>query len=208
MNTYRINEFAKRLGRSVQTIRRWEKEGKLRAKRLPSGHRYFDESDVQAMLGSPTLEKDVVVYCRVSSAGQKDDLASQVAAMQTFCLAAGIAVDQWIEEVGGGMNFKRKHFLSLLDRMERGEISKILVAHKDRLMRFGFDLFAHIAEQNGCEIVVVNQESLSPQQEMVEDLVAIVHTFSCRLSGMRKYKQAIKDDFPALKLPDAKVQLQ
>lgn len=208
MNTYRINEFAERLGRSVQTIRRWEKEGKLQAKRLPSGHRYFDESDVQAMLGNPVLEKNIVVYCRVSSAGQKDDLATQVAAMQTFCLGAGIAVDQWIEEVDGGMNFKRKHFLSLVDRMERGEISKILVAHKDRLMRFGFDLFAHIAEQNGCEIVVVNQESLSPQQEMVEDLAAIVHTFSCRVYGMRKYKQTIKDDFPSLKLTDAKVQLQ
>jgi len=72
----------------------------------------------------------------------------------------------------------------------------LLIAHKDRLMRFGFDLFAHIAAENGCEIVVVNQDSLSPGQEMVEDLLAIVHTFSCRLYGMRKYKRQIKADFP------------
>jgi putative resolvase len=207
-NNYRINEFAKRLGRSTATVRRWEREGKLVAKRLPSGHRYFDESDVRALLGGAPEKKAIVVYCRVSSAGQKDDLASQVAAMETYCRAAAIPVDQWLQEVGGGMNFKRKQFLSIVDRIQRGEIAKLLVAHKDRLMRFGFDLFHHIAAENGCEIVVVNQESLSPQQEMVEDLMAIVHTFSCRLYGMRKYKSQIKSDFPEYKLGAAKEILQ
>ncbi|QEP42502.1 IS607 family transposase [Ectothiorhodospiraceae bacterium BW-2] len=193
---YSIGEFAKRIGRSVQTVRRWEREGKLQSKRLPSGHRYFDESDVRLMLGGAPKRRDVVVYCRVSSAGQKDDLASQVKAMETYCLGAGIAVDEWVQEIGGGMNFKRKRFLALVDRIHRGEVRLLLIAHKDRLMRFGFDLLAHIAAENGCEIVVVNQESLSPEQEMVEDLLAIVHTFSCRLYRMRKYKQQIKEDFP------------
>jgi len=201
---YSIGEFAKRIGRSVQTIRRWEREGKLQAKRLPSGHRYFDESDVRLMLGGAPKARDVVVYCRVSSAGQKDDLASQVRAMETYCLGAGIAVDEWIQEIGGGMNFKRKRFLALVDRIQRGEVRLLLLAHKDRLMRFGFDLFAHIAEENGCQIVVVNQDSLSPEQEMVEDLLAIVHTFSCRLYGMRKYKQQIKEDFPDMPIQPPK----
>jgi len=193
---YSIGEFAKRLGRSVQTVRRWEREGKWQAKRLPSGPRYFDESDVRLMLGGAPKTGDVVVYCRVSSAGQKDALACQVKAMETYCLGAGIAVDEWVQEIGGGMNFKRKRFLALVDRIQRGEVRLVLIAHKDRLMRFGFDLFAHIAEENGCEIVVVNQDSLSPEQEMVEDLLGIVQTFSCRLYGMRKYKQQIKEDFP------------
>ena len=209
INKYRISEFAKKLGRSVQTIRRWEAEGKLVAKRLPSGHRYFDDSDVRLMLGSGAPpQRCVIVYCRVSSAGQKDDLASQVSAMESFCLGSGVAVDEWVTEIGGGMNFKRKGFLKIIDRMQQGEVSKILVAHKDRLMRFGFDLFAHIAQQSGCEIVVVNQESLSPQQEMVEDLMAIVHTFSCRLYGLRKYKTQIKTDFPEHKLASPKEALQ
>ena len=99
---YRIHEFAERIGRSTDTVRRWEREGKLIAKRLPSGHRYFDESDVRIILGKAPDKKDIVVYCRVSGAGQKDDLASQVAAMETYCLAAGIPVDQWIQEIGGG----------------------------------------------------------------------------------------------------------
>lgn len=70
---------------------------------------------------------------------------------------------------------------------------KLIIAHKDRLCRFGFDFFDYLASQNGCEIVVVNQEALSPQQEMVEDLMAIIHTFSCRLYGLRKYKKDIKN---------------
>ncbi|MCP4748830.1 MAG: IS607 family transposase, partial [Desulfobacteraceae bacterium] len=73
-----------------------------------------------------------------------------------------------------------------------GEISTLIIAHKDRLCRFGFDFFEYLANQNGCKIVVVNQESLSPQQEIVEDLTAIIHTFSYRLYGLRKYKKDIK----------------
>jgi len=208
IRNYRINEFAKRVGRSVQTVRRWEKEGKLTAKRLPSGHRYFNESDVRAILGIAPEKKDIVVYCRVSSAGQKDDLASQVRAMEEYCRGAGVPVDVWMQEVGGGMNFKRKHFLHLVDRIQRGEVQKLLIAHKDRLMRFGFDLFNHIATENGCEIVVMNQESHSPQQEMVEDLMAIVHTFSCRLYGMRKYEKQIQEDFVDYKIGVVKEELQ
>jgi predicted site-specific integrase-resolvase len=188
-NKYRIKEFAKRIGKSADTVRRWEREGKLKAKRHPSGQRYFDESDVRQILGRAPDSRKTLVYCRVSSAGQKDDLASQVKAMEAYCLGAGIAVDEWIEEVGGGMNFKRKKFLSLVSRVISGEVERLLIAHKDRLVRFGFDLIEYIALENGCDIEVVNQESLSPQEEMVEDLLAIVHTFSCRLYGMRKYKK-------------------
>lgn len=140
------------------------------------------------------------MYCRVSVARQKEDFASQVAAMEPYCRSAAIPVDQWVQEVDGGMNFKRKHFLSIIDRIHRGEIAKLLIAHRDRLLRFGFDLFHHVAAENGCEIVVVNQESMSPQQEMVENLMAIVQTFSCRLYGMRKYKGEIKSDFPEYRL--------
>ena len=78
------------------------------------------------------------------------------------------------------MNFKRKKFLTLIDRIQHGEVERLIVAHKDRLVRFGFDLISHLAEEGGCEIVVVNQPSSSPEQEMIEDMLAIVDTFSCR----------------------------
>ena len=205
---YRMGGFAKRIGRSVQTVRRWEREGKLVAKRLPSGHRYFDESDVRRLMGGAPENRLTVVYCRVSRAGQKDDLASQVAAMETWCRNAGVAVNEWVQEIGGGLNFKRKRFLNILDRMQRGEIEKLLVAHRDRLARFGYDLIAHLASENGCEIVVVNQNSLSPQQEMVEDLFSIVQTFSCRLSGMRKYQKQLREDYPEFPMKELKEILQ
>ncbi len=190
---YRINEFAKRIGKSTSTLRRWDAEGKLCAKRTPTKQRYYDESDVRKILGIKDIDRKTVVYCRVSSRSQKDDLKSQVTAMEQFCLNSGTAVDEWIQEIGGGMNFKRKKFLSLMSRIATGEIQMLLIAHKDRLCRFGFDFFEHMAVENGCKICVVNQESLSPQQEMVEDLMAIIHTFSCRLYGLRKYTKKIKN---------------
>src|SRR3954471_5334123 len=191
---YRIGEFAKRVGRSVSTVRRWEAEGRITARRLTSGQRYFDDSDVRRGLqpGFDAVRRKVVVYCRVSSPGQKSDLALQVAAMQQFCLARGLAVDEWISEVGGGMDLRRKKFLALMDAVDRGEIAMLVVAHQDRLARFGFDLVEHLAARGGCEIVVANQESLSPQQELVEDFLAVVRTFSRRLDGLRRYEKELK----------------
>jgi predicted site-specific integrase-resolvase len=115
---YRPSEFAKRVGVTTRTLRRWDADGKLVAKRHPSGHRYYDESDVRSHLGVKEQDRRIVVYCRISSQNQKDDLASQVTAMEQFCLAQGIAVDPWIKEVGGGMNFKRKAFLSLMSQIQ------------------------------------------------------------------------------------------
>lgn len=195
-SVYRIGEFAERIGRSASTVRRWEAEGRLVAKRTASGQRYFDEDDVRAAL-SIDLPRTVlrrIVYCRVSSPGQKDDLASQVTAMEQFCLARGTVVDEWVSEVGGGMNLRRGKFLAVMDAIERGEVAELIVAHKDRLARFGFDYLEHVAERHGCVITVANVESLSPQREMVEDLLAIVHTFSGRLSGLRRYEKTLKNE--------------
>jgi putative resolvase len=138
---YRIGEFAKRIGKATSTVRRWEREGKLVSRCGAGGQRDDDESDVQkALRVEPSArEKITIVYCRVSSAGQKADLRLQAEAMRTFCLGAGVAVEEWIEEIGGGLNFKRRKFLDLMDRIERFEIKHLLVAHKDRLVRFGFE---------------------------------------------------------------------
>lgn len=194
MTKFRVHEFASRIGKSASTVRRWDRVGSLPAKRTPTGERYYDDTDVRKALGIQVSERKVVVYCRVSSHSQKVDLESQVQAMESFCLGHGSAVDEWVSEIGSGLNFKRKKFLSLMSRIGAGEISHLIVAHKDRLARFGFDYFEHYAEENGCKIIVANQKSLSPEQEMVEDLLAIVHCFSSRLYGLRKYKKSLKKD--------------
>jgi predicted site-specific integrase-resolvase len=89
-NKYRPHEFAKKVGVSVKTLRRWDANGKLIAKRTPSNHRYYDDADLRQLHGIKEIDRKTVVYCRVSSSGQKDDLKSQVAAMEQFCLASGI----------------------------------------------------------------------------------------------------------------------
>ena len=197
---YRIGEFADRVGRSTSTVRRWEREGRIAVKRTATGQRYFTDADVRVVLqlpGTDPADREVVVYCRVSSPAQKPDLESQVVAMEQFCLGRGLAVSRWVREIGGGMNLHRPKFTALMDDVQDGRVSTLLVAHKDRLARFGFDYLEHIAERAGCEIVVANQQSLSPERELTEDLLAIVHTFSCRLYGLQEYRKTLQQALTA-----------
>lgn len=192
---YKPHELAEKLGLSVRTLQRWDKSGKLPARRTVTNYRYYTEDDLRVAQGSKPLEalKKIVIYCRVSSNAQKPELKNQVSAMQSFCLGREMIVDETISEIGGGLNFKRKKFMSLMVSMLRGEVETIVIAHKDRLCRFAFDFIEQLAELNGCNILVANQESLSPQQELVEDLIAIIHCFSCRLYGLRNYSKEIKE---------------
>jgi len=193
---YKPKEFAEKLGISVKTLQRWDVSGKLPAKRTLSGHRFYTDEDLKISQGLKPTEssRKVVVYCRVSSNAQKPELSNQIKAMETFCLNRGIAVNDWVSEIGGGLNFRRKKFLSVMFSMLKGEISTLIVAHKDRLCRFAFEFIQELADSVKCEIIVVNQESLSPQQELVEDLMAIVHCFSCRLYGLRNYSKEIREN--------------
>jgi predicted site-specific integrase-resolvase len=185
----RPHEFAKRLGISVKTLHRWDESGKLKAKRTPSNHRYYTEDDLAVAKGLQSVpsSRKVIVYCRVSSAKQRQELKNQQLAMEQFCLARGLEVDEYLLEVGGGMNFKRRQFLLLVIEALEGKVSTIVVAHKDRLCRFAFDLIETLVSRAGTKIIVANQPNLSPHQELVEDLLAIVHCFSCRLYGSRTY---------------------
>ncbi len=193
---FKPHEFAEKMGVSVKTLQRWDNSGKLPAKRTPSGHRFYTENDLLIAQGLKPTEQNRknIVYCRVSSNGQKPELKNQITAMETFCLNRGLAVDEWVSEIGGGLNFKRKKFLSIMMSMLQGEIAIIVIAHKDRMCRFAFEFIQELSNSVGCEIIVANQESLSPQQELVEDLMAIIHGFSCRLYGLRNYSKEIKNN--------------
>lgn len=184
---------------SAQTLRNWEKAGKL----IPdyktiSGYRYYSQEQVDTITGNGAnkdsdKKKLTLVYCRVSSVNQRDDLKSQQLAMEQFCLAKGLAVDEYLSEIGGGMNFKRPIFLDIMKKIENEEVVTLVIAHKDRLCRFGFEFFEHFAKEHNCELIVVNQPSLSPQEEVVEDMLSIIDTFSNRLDGLRKHKKEIKE---------------
>jgi predicted site-specific integrase-resolvase len=133
--------------------------------------------------------KTTVLYCRVSSAKQKDDLNRQADYLQSL-FPTGIVY----KEIGSGLNYKRKVLISILDEILSGNVGQLVVTYKDRLARFGVEIIEWLLSKNNCQLVVLNRSDLSPEREMVEDILAIIHVFSCRLYGLRKYKNQIKTD--------------
>lgn len=192
---YTITEFSKKVHIAVKTLQKWDRQGKLIAKRTMNNRRYYTDEDVNRVLGiTPEASpRRTIIYSRVSSAGQKGDLQRQKRALEQFCIASGRKVDEWVEDIGSGLNFKRTHFVALMQRVERGEIHEIIIAHKDRLVRFGYEWFEMFCAEHGTTLTVMNAESLSPEQEMRQDLLAIIHCFSSRLYGLRQYKKTLKD---------------
>ena len=194
-NIYTIGEAAKKIGRTVKTLQRWDREGRLKSTRTATERRYYTQQQLDDFLGivPKKTERLSIAYCRVSSQAQKPDLKNQRAALEEFCIARGIANVEFIEEIGGGLNFKRKAFLKIVDDLVHYRLATLIVAHKDRLARFGFELLQHLCREHDCDLLVINSEKLSPEQEMVQDLMTIVHCFSSRLYGMRNYKKALKE---------------
>lgn len=192
----RLNEMAKRLNVSVKTLQRWDREGILVAKRTPTDRRYYTEDQYLEYIGSSTKSKQkTIAYVRVSSANQKDDLRNQITFIRNYVNAKGEILDDVIEDIGSGLNYNRKHWNDLLlNQIPKGEIEKIYITYKDRFVRFGFDWFERFCNHYNCEIVVINNPDTSPQKELVDDLISIIHVFSCRIYGLRKYKKDISLD--------------
>lgn len=189
-----VREAATALHRSVKTLQRWDREGILPSSRTPTGRRVYSVEQVNAFAGvrAPSVPRVKIAYCRVSSQAQRPDLANQKSVIAQFCVARGLAGVEYIDEIGGGLNFKRVKFLDVIDRIVSNEVEILVLAHKDRMVRFGFDLVRHLCEKHRCELLIINDERLSPEREMVEDLMTIVHCFSSRLYGLRNYKKALK----------------
>jgi putative resolvase len=188
---YSPREFGSMVGRTTTTLQRWDREGILKAYRTLTNRRYYTHKQYLEIIGQKAKVRKLVAYCRVSSTGQKKDLQSQRKAVEMFCISSGRAIDLKLEDIGSGLNYKRKSFVHLMEMVECGEISEIVVAHKDRLVRFGFEWFEKFCTDHGTKISVMNAESLSPEEEMTKDLLAIIHCFSSRLYGLRKYKKKI-----------------
>lgn len=195
MNNYKPNEFAEMIGVSVKTLQRWDNEGKLKAYRTPTDRRYYTHKQYVDYIGeSYTKKGKAIIYTRVSTSNQKDDLKNQVDFLRQYANAKGIIVDEVFEDIGSGLNYNRKKWNKLLEDCMLGLVKIIIVAHKDRFIRFGYEWFERFLKSNGVEIIVVNNETTSPEQELVNDLISIIHVFSCRIYGLRKYKKQIKED--------------
>jgi len=195
MNTYKPNEFAEMIGVSVKTLQRWDNDGKLKAFRTPSDRRYYTHKQYVDYMGDGhSKHGKTIIYTRVSTSNQKDDLNNQVEFLKQYANAKGMIIDEIFEDIGSGLNYNRKKWNKLIEDCMLGLVQIILVAHKDRFIRFGYDWFERFLKANGVEIIVVNNEKLSPQEELVNDLISIIHVFSCKIYGLRKYKKQIKED--------------
>ena len=193
MSMHKPQDFAEMIGVSVKTLQRWDKEGKLVAHRSPSNRRYYTHKQYVDYVGE-SKKGQTIIYTRVSTTNQKDDLANQVEFLKQFANARGMIVDQIFEDIGSGLNYNRKKWNKLIEDCMLGHISKIIVSHKDRFIRFGYEWFERFLQNNGVEFIVVNNETTSPEEELVQDLLSIIHVFSCRIYGLRKYKKKIVED--------------
>ena len=197
MNLYRSKEFCQKIKISLKTLENLEKKGTIIP--IRKGHlRYYTEEHVNTYLGikleKEETKKKVISYYRVSTNSQKKEMQYQKESIEQFSIAKGLVIDEYLSDIGSGINFKRKNFLKIIDMIEKQEISKLIITYKDRLTRFAFELIEERCKINNVELIIINIESTSPNQELIEDLMTIIHVFSCRLYGLRKYKNTIKKD--------------
>ena len=182
----RPKEVCQRLGISYATLREYVKKGYIQPVILQSGKWRFREEDVEKLMGIVRKRK-VILYARVSS--QKDDLINQVKYLEENVKE----YDQVITDIGSSLNMKRKGFIKLLRMILNNEVSKVVVAYPDRLVRFGFEIIEEICKAHNCELVVLNKEDKTPEQELIEDLISILVSFSGKLYGMsHKYEKVKK----------------
>lgn len=186
---YSINEFSKILGVSAQTLRNWDKNGKLHPHHTSgNGYRYYSHEQLnQVMNIKLNLDRITIGYCRVSSNKQKDDLERQIENMKLYLTAQGKPFEI-ISDIGSGINCKKKGLKELIKKISQNKVEKVVVLYKDRLLRFGFELVEYIASLYNCDIEIIDNTEKSEQQELVEDLVQIITVFSCKLQGKRANK--------------------
>ena len=181
------------IGKSVNTLQKWDRKGILPAFRSPTNRRYYTHEQYLAYRGLISSEQGLVIAsARVSSPGQKKDLAIQKEALRAYCQEHNIKVDQWMEDIGSALNYKRKGFNHVIEQIELGLVKQVIIGYQDRFVRFGYDWFEQFCSRHGTEITVINGETFSPEEELVRDLIAIVTVFSARLHGLRSPKNAIR----------------
>ena len=186
-----IGKFAKSLGVSIQTLRNWDKEGKLKPTYVTeNGYRYYSEdllNKFRNIKNVNKIKKKNILYARVSTKNQKDDLDRQVDNLKQYAYSKGYSFEI-ITDIGSGINYKKEGLLKMINLVECGEVDRIIVLYKDRLIIFGYDLIEYICKLNDTKIEIVDNSTISKEQELTEDLIQIITIFANRLYGARSKK--------------------
>lgn len=191
MKYYSSKTVTQILGVTAQTLRNWDKEGKLKPTYVKSnGYRYYSEEAILSYTQERKTKKNlnVIGYARVSSKKQVDNLERQVNNLKEYISSKYDSFDI-ITDIGSGINYNKPGLLRLIEKINKKEADVIVVLYKDRLLRFGFELVEHFAKLNNVKIEIIdNNLDKTQDQELVEDLVQIITVFSCKLQGKRKGK--------------------
>lgn len=190
-----IGQAAKLLGVHVQTLRNWEKSGKLKPDSIsPGGTRRYNSDTIMRISGKelPQIEKDdrvTIAYARVSSQDQKEDLKRQAQVLELYCAEHGYKYEL-ITDLGSGMNYYKKGLTALISRILDDGVKRLVLTHKDRLLRFGAELIFSVCEAKGVEVVIINrgEEKASFEEDLAKDVLEIITVFSARLYGSRSGK--------------------
>ena len=198
MKYYSAKTVTQILGITAQTLRNWDKEGKLKPSYVKSnGYRYYSEESILAYTQERKTKKNlnVIGYARVSSKKQSDDLERQVNNLKEY-ISSKYENYEIISDIGSGINYNKPGLLKLIEKINRKEVDLIVVLYKDRLLRFGFELVEHFASLNNVKIEVLDKVDKTQDEELVEDLVQIITVFSCKIQGKRKNKtKRMLEDF-------------
>ena len=198
MKYYSSKTVTKILGVTAQTLRNWDKEGKLKPSYIKSnGYRYYSEDSILSYTQERKTKKNlnVIGYARVSSKKQEDDLNRQIDYLKQY-ISNKYQTIEIISDIGSSINYNKKGLQKLIEKINRKEVDIIVVLYKDRLLRFGFELIEYFASLNNVKIEVLDKKDKSEEQELTEDLIQIIKVFSCKLQSKRKSKtKALINDF-------------
>jgi len=186
---YKIGQFSRLTGISIPTLRVWDKKGILKPEfKTPHGERRYSDAQLQSILQKkPDTSRINIGYARVSSKKQEDDLKRQIDLLELFLAKQGKPF-KIISDIGSGINYSKEGLKELIKLISLNQIDKIYVLYKDRLVRFGFELIEEFAKLHSTNIEIVNQtEDKTDEEELVEDILNIIHVFSCKLNGKKSH---------------------
>ena len=192
-NLLSIGKASKLLGVTIQTLRNWDKQGLLKPDELTKGgeRRYKLETlkNINKNIKFNSDNLKTIAYARVSSHDQKDDLIRQVQILEMYCSKQGFN-HEVIQDLGSGMNYYKKGLTKLLNLVLEGQVKRLVLTHKDRLLRFGAELVFSICEAKGVEVIIINKgdENSKFEEELAKDVLEIITVFSARLYGARSKK--------------------
>lgn len=188
-----IGKAAEEIGVSINTLRRWEAKGIIHPERTPGNHRLYDLEELRMIVSNNgeckiKTKRLTIAYARVSTSARKNNLETQKQVLELYCAAKGWNYEM-IEDIGSGLNYKKKGLTQLLKLIETNQVERVVINYKDRLVRFGYELIELMCRAHQTELIVISDtESKTYEEELAEDVLSVITVFSAKLYGSRSHK--------------------